>query len=850
MNRRQRALAGLEEDIRDHLERETRDNIERGMAPAEARAAALRKFGNVARVERRPAPSGAGRGSINCCKTSVSPSACCGAAPAFTAVAILTLAVGIGLNTAVFSVVNSVLLRPLQYPHPERLVWLGDYEPAYPSRHDRCFPILPSGARALIRTAPWRHTVTSKSPWPTPAARFQSRAVLTSGDFWTLTGASPALGRLFAPKNQTGSLVLSWDLFQRQFGADPRAIGSAVTVDGRAVTVTGVLPGSFRFQFPRWWATQHPEPVEAYLSSAPSELSNRGGQAAASLKPGVTIPRALAELISIQQHLHPPNPARQAEPSRMHIDRMLDQLTASARRALAVLLAAGGLLLLMASVNIASLLLARTAARRRELAIRLAVGAGRFRALRQLLVESLTLALLGGAAGLLLARWVLALLVRLGPASIPRLDEASIDWRVLGFTVCISVAAGLLFGVAPGFALWRADLHDALKEGARATGGVFGLCIRRGLVAGELALAVVLLTGAGLLFASFLRMNARPAGFTPEKVLVMNVHLPVARFPPAAQQTYGKDLIRRLASIPGVEAAGISTQWLFSGAPAFPNDSSPTATHLLHGNACSTGYLRAMGMQLLKGRWLTDSDPDNVILINESMAREAFGAVDPIGHSLSVPRPAVVVGIVADLRYTRLDAHAPPEIFLPLPQVSMMFMSDVAVRTRDVSGLPAAIRREFAAIDPAVPPYDMRTLDRALAETIATHRFNLFLLGTFAASAFVLALVGIYGVIAYSVAARTREIGVRVALGAQRSAVVGMVVREGMAVSLAGVIAGIAAALALTRLMASLLYGVNTNDPLIFAAASVTLAVTALLASWWPARKAATIDPVIALRDE
>jgi putative ABC transport system permease protein len=848
MNRRQRALAGLEEDIREHLGRETRDNIERGMPPAEARAAAVRKFGNVAMVEEETRAVWRRPWVDQLLQDLGFAFRVLRRAPAFTAVAILTLAVGIGLNTAVFSVVNSVLLRPLDYPHPERLVWLGDYNP-----HVHRDMVM------LSDFAEWRTRARSYSAMAAfsyqqiavanSRGAFPVGAVLIGGDFWTLTGAFPALGRLFAP-DEPRSLVLSWDVFQRQFGADPHAIGGAVTVDGRAATIGGVLAKGYRFQFPRWWTAQHPEPVEAYLSLVQSDMRNRGGQVAASLKPGVSIQQALAELNSIQQHLHPPNPARPASPSRLHIDPLLDQLTSGARRALAVLLAAGTLLLLMAAVNIASLLLARTSARRRELAIRLAVGAGRFRALRQLLVESLTLALLGGAAGLLLARWALALLVRLGPASIPRLDEASIDLRVLAFTICISIAAGILFGVAPGMALWRTDLHDALKEGARATGGVFGLRIRRLLVAGEMALAVVLLTGAGLLLASFLRMNARPAGFAPEKVLIMNIRLPAARYNAAAQQAYGKELIRRLESIPGVEAAGISTQWLYSGAPAFPNDSSPTATHLLHGNAASPGYLRAMGMQLRKGRWLTDSDGGHVILINESMAREAVGAIDPIGRSLSVPQPAVVVGVVADLRYTRLDADAPPEVFFPFQQTSMMFMSDVAVRAGNVSGLPAAVHREFAAIDPAVPPYGMKTLDRALADTIAPQRFNLFLLGTFAASAFVLALVGIYGVIAYAVAARTREIGVRVALGAQRSTVVGMVVREGMAIAIAGIVAGMAAALALTRLMASLLYGVNTTDPRIFAGASVTLAVTALLASWWPARKAAGIDPMIALRDE
>ena len=582
--------------------------------------------------------------------------------PAFTLVAILTLAVGIGLTTAVFSVVNAVLLRPLDYPHPERLVWLGDYDPH-----------LHRDMVMLSDFAEWRAQARSYSAMAaysfqqiavaSAGGAFPAGAVLAGGDFWNLTGASPALGRLFAPQ-ESNALVLSWDLFQRQFGADPRAVGSAVTVDGRAATIGGVLPKGFHFQFPRWWVKLHPEPIDAYLPLAPSEMRNRGGQVAASLRPGVSIPQALAELDSIQQHLHPQAPPRRAAQSRLHIDPLLDQLTSGARRALAILLAAGALLLVMASVNIASLLLARAAARRRELAIRLAVGAGRLRALRQLLVESLTLALLGGAVGLGLARWAIALLARLGPASIPRLDQASIDLRVLAFTAGISAAAGILFGAAPGLALWRTDLHAALQQGARAAGGAFCLRMRRVLVAAELALAVVLVTGAGLLLASFLRMNARPAGFAPEKVLVMNLRLPVARYNAAGQLAYGKELIRRLESIPGVEAAGISTQYLFSGAPAFPNDASPAETHLLHENAASPGYLRAMGMQLRKGRWLTDSDR-GVILINESMAREAFGSGDPIGRTLFVPQAAVVVGVLADLRYTRLDADAPPEIFLP-----------------------------------------------------------------------------------------------------------------------------------------------------------------------------------------
>lgn len=846
MTRRRRALSGLQDDIRDHLDRETRDNIERGMSPADARAAALRKFGNVLLAEeetravwRRPwldqllLDLTFGLRTLR-------------RAPSFTLVAVFTLAVGIGLNTAVFSVVNSVLLRPLAYPHPERLVWLGDYDPAI--HHDMVM---------LSDFIAWRaasHSYSAMAAFSFQQAAladargaFPVAAVFAVGDFWTLTGARPALGRLFTP-GETNAVVISWELFQRQFGANPRVVGSAVTVDGGSATLTGVLPKGFRFEFPRWWATVHPEPVEAYLT-LPGGMQQRGGQVAALLKPGVSIGQALAELQSLQQHLHPPSPAQSASGSRLRIDPLRGQLTTAARRPLSLLLAAGALLLLMASVNIASLLLARTASRRRELAIRLAVGAGRFRALRQLLVESVVLALSAGAIGVLLARWIVLLLARFGPASIPRLDEASIDLRVLAFTFSISLAAGILFGLAPAFTLWHTDLHDALKDGVRSTGSVFGLRLRRVLVAGELALAVVLLTGAGLLFASFLRMNAQPPGFTPEKILVMKLRLPAARYNRAAQEHYRDELLRRLTAVPGIEAAGVSFQPMFCCAPAFPNDASPSQTHLLHLNYATPGYLRAMGMQLVKGRWLTDSDTQSTILLNESMAREAFGSVDPIGRSLSVPQKAVVAGVIADLRYTRLDTQAVPEAFLPFDP-AMMRQFDVAVRARDLSGIPAAIRRELAAIDPSVPAYDIKTLSASLADSIAPHRFNLLLLGTFAVSAFILALVGIYGVIAYSVAARAREIGVRVALGARPRNIVAMVIREGMTLALGGAAAGLAASFGFTRLMAGLLYGVSDTDPRIFAAASATLVATALFASWWPARKAAAIHPVAVLREE
>lgn len=846
MTRGRRALADLDRDIREHLERETEENIERGMSPADARAAALRKFGNVGLIEEQTRAVWRPPWIDQLWQDLLFAFRILRRSPGFTAVAVLTLAVGIGLNTALFSVVNSVLLRPLEYPHPERLVWLGEYDPNL--RRDMVMLADAAAWRTMARSYDGMASYSfQQSSIATSRTAFPVAAVLAGGDFWRLTGATAALGRLFGPGESDG-IVISWDVFQREFGGDPRAVGSAVTVDGKAATIIGVLPRKFRFQFPRWWTALHPEPLEAYLTLSPAEIQRRGGQVVASLKSGVSVSQAFAELESLQRGLHPPDPSQPAGIAQLHVDLLHDQLTSGTRRALSILLAAGALVLLMTSANIASLLLARAASRRRELAIRLAIGAGRLRTLRQLVVESLTLAFFGGAAGLLLARWMMLLVARLGPASIPRLDEASIDVRVLAFTVSIAFTAGILFGIAPGIVLWRTSLHDALKEGARGAGGLFGLRIRRVLVAGELALAVMLLTGAGLLLASLLRMNARPAAFTPEKIVVMKVRLPAPRYSRAMQQQYRDELLRRLGAIPGVEAVGInSAQFMFCCAPAFPADSNPNQTHLLHLSSATPGYFRALGMELRKGRWLNDSDKGG-ILLNESMAREAFGSADPVGRTLNVPDPKVVAGVVGDLRYTRLDADVVPEVFLPQEQMTIGF--GIAVRAADLAGIPAAVRREMAGIDPSVPPYDVKTLREALADSISSQRFYLFLLGAFALAAVVLALVGIYGVVTYSVAARTREIGVRVALGAKRRNVVGMVVQEGMVLALGGIVAGLAASYWLTRLMSSLLYGIKATDPRIFAAASATLALTVLFASWWPARKAAGIEPVTALRDE
>jgi predicted permease len=410
----------------------------------------------------------------------------------------------------------------------------------------------------------------------------------------------------------------------------------------------------------------------------------------------------------------------------------------------------------------------------------------------------------------------------------------------------------MLFGSGPVLALWRTNLHDALKHGARTSAGAAGLRLRGLLVAGELALAIMLLIGAGLMLKSFWRMHARPPGFAPESILTMKVRPAGPQYrEESAQAPYMRELLRRLESAPGVETAGISTWSLFEGVP-FPSDTSPNQRHTIRLNAASTGYLKALGIRLLRGRWLGNMDSGgHAVLLNESMARQSFGAVDPLGRRIATPEPATVVGIVSDLKYSQLDDDPPAEIYLSYEQGPFFSGSSVAVRTAgDAMSMAPAIRKLISDIDPTQPVYNVKTLEQALSDSIAPRRFNLFLLGTFAAVALLLALVGIYGVIAYSVAERTREIGVRMALGAQRHEVVRMVLVDGMAMALAGIAAGLAGAWSLTHLMAGLLYDVKANDLATFAAVSATLAATAILACSVPALKAARVDPIVALRYE
>lgn len=856
MPRRKDLLRQLDRDIRDHIERETSDNIERGMPPEEAHYAALRKFGNIQQIKEQAREVWAivaleqlwqdVRYGVRMLRRN----------PGFAAVTILTLAFGIGINTAVFSVINTVLLRPLPYPDADRIVAFssgitsGEHFKAGILGAD--FAEWRAHAKSFKKMAAYTYadqTVAARDG----AGRVQ--VVSVAGDFWAITGTRAALGHLFQPGQSQDSIVLSYSLFKRRFKGDSGIVGRVIKLDGKPMTVAGILPREFRFLFPQdWYGGIERDGVGAFISapplvrSQPSHLFVIG-----SLKPLVSIQSALAELQGIEAGVLKSYPDRWFPGvSRMELLPLQTRLTGKSRQALLILQVAGVFVLLIACANIANLLLARGAARSREIAIRTAIGAGATRMLRQFLAEGIVLALLGGVIGLLVAKWALAMMVHFGPDAVPRLSETTIDGRVLVFTLIVSLGSGILFGFGPALSLWKTNLQNALKDETRSSSiGLGGLRVRRFLAASELALAIILLTGAGLMVKSFWKMYANPPGFAPENTLVMKVSLSGPQYADKAKvESYLRELLLRLESIPGVVASGLaSTDGLLLQSK---NGSKPPVVDQFQEGLVSAGYFRAIGMRLVRGRWLTDTDPPDATIINETMARRAFGGKDPIGQRIEhVCGP--VVGVVANLKYSKRDAEPGPEAFNAYQRNigGGDLKMTVAIRMPgDPLGITSIVRKNIAGIDPAQSVYDMETLQRALADSVAPRRFNLFLLGGFAMAALLMALVGVYGVIAYSVTQRTREIGIRMALGAQRSEVLRMIVAQGIGIALWGIAVGLGAALGLTRLMGGLLYDVAPNDPQTFAVIAIALAATVLLASWGPALKAARLDPLVALRYE
>ncbi len=789
--------------------------------------------------------------------------------PGFALTAILTLALGIGANTAIFSVVNATLLRPLPFHDPDRIVSVTNQFRALG---------LDTAAASVADYIDYRK---QKHLFEEVAAVNTDNFNLTGADrperlqcgeatsgLFPLLGVQPILGRVFTyEEDQPGKnqvVLLTQGLWKRRFGSDPGVVGRTIRLNDKPYTVVGIVPSILQ-----WFA-----PLDAWIPTAftPQDMdpAHRGNQflfILARLQPGVSVQQARAGMAAFG-HILQKNFPDNYPPSTgwaIRVDSLNDLLTGDIRGALVVLLAAVGFVLLIACANVANLLLARASARMRELSIRAALGAAKWRIARQLLAESILLGLLGGGAGAMFGVWGVALLVSGGPQDFPRLDEITVDGTVLAFTAAISLLTGVLFGLAPVLQVAGSNLHDLLKQGARGVSGSWRRHrTRSALVVAEVSLSLVLLVGAGLLLRSFARLQRVDPGFRARNVLTFGVSLPPTRYSSQAlTSAFFRALLERLATLPGVESAGAVNPLPFSGDSSSgsfsieglavpPGAAAPHADQ----RVVSPGYFTAMGIPLRRGRLLTDADRTAApaVLIDEALAQQYWKDKDPIGQHLrrghSAPW-ATVVGIVGHVQHNALDATLRKATiywsYLQAPAQALQFVVHTATGPMSLAN---AVQQEVAGLDQDVPVFDVRTMDQRVAASLANRRFAAYLLAAFSGIAMLLAAVGLYGVMAQAVLQRGREIGVRMALGAQTGDVLRLILREGAVLVAGGLAAGTAAALGLTWLIKSLLFGVKPTDPLTFIAVAALLAAVALVATYLPARRATRVDPVITLRYE
>jgi putative ABC transport system permease protein len=767
-------------------------------------------------------------------------------APGFTAVAIATLALGIGANTAMFSLVRGVLLRPLPYPQAERLVMAGVSLPDYED--------LRRSATVFDETAVWASNLYVLGG---EGAGEQVRGATVSERFFPMLGTA-ALGRALSPADAHDHVVvLGHGLWTRRFGADPALLGRTIRLSGQVHTVVGVMGPEFQFpsgQFDLW------VPIGAALAGTSDQTQNRSlriFRLLARLAPGVTPAQAQGQVTAIAGRLAQEHPDTN-EGVTITLASIYDRLVGGVRVALLVLMGVVALVLLIASANVANLLLARARGREREIAIRTALGAGRGRLVRQLLTESVLLSAAGGALGAVLARWLLDVLPSVAGADIPRLVSVRIDMGVLAFTAAVVVATGLLFGLAPAWQAARSDPSRGLREGGRGSAGPGARRLRAGLTAAEVALALVVLVGAGLLVQSLVRLLRVDAGFTAERLLTFNVGLFGPGRTPEKRALLAREIAARVAALPGVEAAGGGTglppltPQRGTGFVAEGVDEASAEARRSYFLAVTPDYFRALGTPLREGRAFTDADAagaPEVVILNRALARRLYGDQGAVGRRIRLVNPEqgdgwrTVVGVVGDVRYSGLDDPGEAAIYTPFAQTPFLW-TYVMVRT---AGPPLAVargvREAVASVDPTLEAAAVKPMTDVVAETVAQPRFNVTLLS-------VLAAVGIYGVISYSVAQRTKEIGIRMALGASRRDVLRLVTGEGLRLAVAGVVAGLAGAAATARVLATLLFEVQPTDAGTYAAASAFLVLVALAASLVPAWRATRVAPVSALRAE
>ena len=868
----------LDEEVRAHLEHLAEKHLKAGLSREEAARRARLEFGGLEQVKEECRDA---RG-VNFIETTIQDIRyglrMLRKNPGFTAVAVLTLALGVGATTAIFSVVNAVMLKPLPFPTADRLVRLESLIAATGQGRIASYPdFLDWRARnhvfegmAVFRTEDFT-LIGSREP-------LHLHGAVVSAQLFSVLGATPALGRSFleeednpAATSGTDAVILSYGMWQRHFGSDASVLGSTLQLGDHLFTVVGVMPKAFQFPV-------QAEPIELWTTiavdaggGANAMTAQRGAHylnVVGLLKPGATLVQAQAEMATIASTLNKEHPEN--KPRTVRIVPEIQSLVGPLRTPLLVLLGAVGCVLLIVCANVANLQLARATGRHKEMAVRSALGASRRRAICQLLTESVTLALLGGGLGLALGLASLRLLVRLIPVEVPRLDTIGLDARLLSFAFLISLLAGILFGLAPALRASKISLTESLKESGRGSGSESERHNRlRGvLVVSEVALAVALLVGAGLLIQSFLHLIQVNPGFDPHHVLTFQLDSPVGR-QDSRVPAFFREVVAHISSLPGVSSASAVASLPLTGhnisssieieGQSTPMGSRPSADF----NAVEPNYFRTLGTAFVAGRDFTERDDSKstpVVIVNRTLARRFFPDQDPIGKHI---RPGIgngygpgeppmreIVGVIGDVKQGGLGSEAAPEVYAPFAQ-SPFGTLFLVVRTEvDPRGIVEPARRQVAALDKNAPIYHVETLDQYFAQSAGPTRFITLLLSGFAGLALLLACLGIYGVISYIVVQRTHEIGVRMALGAQKSDVLRLVVSHGMVPALSGLGIGIIGALELTRFMSSLLYGLKPTDPATFIAVSLLLTAVALLACYIPARRATRVDPLVALRYE
>ena len=869
-------------ELESHLQMHIDDNVRSGMTPEQARRDALIKLGGMEQT-RQVYREQQGMPWLETLWQDVRFGLrMLAKSPGFTAVAIATLALGIGANTALFSVVNGVLLHPLPYPHPEELVTVHASKPNFSE-----------GSISYLNFRDWQRDNKTLAVLAVSRGTGYSltgmgdaeeiRAELVSSDFFPLLGVKPVIGRLFAPhEDEIGReslVIISEGFWQRKFGSRPDAIGKVLTLDGRDYTIVGVAPADFHLAVGNFRVADLYVPLGQFRNPALNErAAGLGIHGIARLKPGVTLAQAQADMQQVSKRLEKEYPEAD-KGIRAKLVPFQFAMVREVKSLLLVLMGAVGFVLLIACVNIANLLLVRSNARAQEFAVRSALGARRSRLMRQLLTESLLLSLSGGVLGLLLAWWGTHVILQLLPRQLPRTAEIHMSGTVLGFTLLVSLIAGTLFGLMPGLKLFRQDLQGTLKEGGRGTGGVRQRT-QNWLVVFQMAMTLVLLTGAGLMVRSLTKLSHVDTGFQPHGVLTFGLQAPPSMIgeTPDATRAYLREAHARIMAVPGVEAASFSWAalpmdsddeqlfWL----DGEPKPQNQNAMHWAIRYIVEPGYLKTMGIPLLKGRFLTESDDNHgqrVVVIDDVMAKKFFGNDNPIGKRVFLEQfddPATVVGVVGHVNQWGLDNDAVnplrAEVYqammqMPEQQLGLVTMGmDVVMRSRYKADTAfQSVRNAVVGMNHEQVVYNPQTMDAIIADTLAGRRFSMLLLAAFAGTALLLASIGMYGVISYLVAQHTREIGVRMALGADRGDVFRWVLTRGGRLTAWGALTGILAALALTQVMArftSLLYGVHAYDPQTMLAVLVLLLAVAFAACYLPARRAMRIDPMRVLRAE